>query len=307
MRKFLSIFAFLILLIISSCDVISTTRQVHNGTNITTVTTTKTELQVPEYAANGFVNRPEYEGIITIRAADRLSCEPNRCYREAYSSSDLWLGMEMTIVLPTFTGDENHFAKVYFSAISEGHQSNLGLVLSNSEVPVYHIFWDDIFDNTSTPIIDNGSELEYKYFPGDKIRMSVFSTGQNTLKLLIELLEPTTNPQYQNQERNEDAYLSSEFTSNHHNANKALFKRIISIEKITDTYGEVSLTDALIIETWMYRLINQEVYKLPLDYSSRGDNNCSSDFEFLVTYDNRVRGLYGGEVLNIRPKEKEGQ
>ena len=36
----------------------------------------------------------------------------------------------------------------------------------------------------------------YYYYPGDTIRMSVFSTKANYLQLRIELLEETTIPKY---------------------------------------------------------------------------------------------------------------
>ena len=309
MRKLILVMIALFLFFLTSCNMISTTQQILDGTNRndTTTTTTREELQIPDYGSQGFVNQPEYNGIITIRAATPLTCEESRCYRQVYSSSDLWLGMEMTIILPYFTGDENHFAKIYFSTISSGHQSDLGLVLSNTSTPTYHIFWEDTINNTTTPVITNGDELEHKYFPGDKIRMSVFSTKQNNLKLLIELLEPTKDPLYQDITRREDAYISLEFISNQHDAKNAIFKRIVSIEKITENYGEARLTDALIIETWLYRLINQEVYKMRFDSSSRSSNDCGDYFNFIVTYDNRVRRLYGGEILNIIPKEREGE
>lgn len=151
----------------------------------------------------------------------------------------------------------------------------------------YRPFWRYIYNSTTdfsgnvdrqeinSWNVHNPRHLSNYYFPGDVIKMSVYSPLKDYLQLRIDVIEATSNPKYvkirmgYGLENNlPTSFLSPLFFSKGHGYEKAEFKRVNSI----DQYGNEGLvaqntnaevTEALWQEVYLYREINGELVKVP--------------------------------------------
>lgn len=155
---------------------------------------------------------------------------------------------------------------------------------------------------------------EYYYLPGDKLRIIVFSPAPNKLQLQIEVLEKSTLPSSVAMREeygwNDPAdFISPIFHSPGHGKNiDAEFKRVNAIDQsgnegktAIDTQTEVK--NMIYHETYLYRVIDGTMYRVPMNESRRGVTNAPKDEYFTVTYDG-VESSLGGEVVTIHPGYK---
>ncbi|MGD9604761.1 MAG: hypothetical protein AB7V00_01235 [Bacilli bacterium] len=243
-------------------------------------------------------------------------------YRKVFSSFDYWLGMEGVIKLGEFTPDKLRFnldgkgrymdnPSIYMGGKSAketdaGLNLNLSylsddtkddLVLSSPKL-AYRPFWRYIY-NTATDVsgnverheinswnVHNPRHLGNYYFPGDVIKMSVYSPMKDYLQLRIDVIEPTTNPKYvkirngYNLENNlPTSFLSPLFFSKGHGYEKAEFKRVNSIDQYgnegfvaQNTNAEVS--EAVWQEVYLYKEIDKTIYKIPFLQSRQTSMIC---------------------------------
>lgn len=118
--------------------------------------------------------------------------------------------------------------------------------------------------------VTHPKNLSYYYFPGDVLRMSVYSPLPDYLQLRIEVVKPTEIPKYAKLRRgyglpgNRPAdFFSPCFYSKGHGYDKAEFKRVNAI----DQYGnegykaqetKARVTPAVWREVYLYREIGGE-------------------------------------------------
>lgn len=280
------------------------------------------------------------------------NCFPGAIYRKVVSSDDYWLGIEGVLTIPEFTPDELRFDSTrqsYYldnaSLYMGGHavyESDIGLTWSigypDSLQTAYtrtglafRPFWRYITrkeECTGNNCYRNSNvhDQEYYYFPGDKIRMSVFSPKSGYLQMRIELLEPTQIPKYAAQRELFDLgndfnrlFTTPIFPSEGMGAGKAEFKRVNAIDQVNNE-GKPTLntnskvTDAIWHEVYLYRMINNSLYKVPMTTSRSASMKCPSgrnsngDFSqaIQVTYDN-VDATLGGEKVTINPHNGTGK
>lgn len=269
-------------------------------------------------------------------------------YRKVQSNKDYWLGIEVVVTLPTFTGDENRVgqnpwgssgdmryldnASVYLGGNSL-KESDVGLSWSvgaksdlsgvdYSKGIAYRPFWRYITSDNQN-IFNNArwQDAEYYYYPGDKVRMSVFSPEQHKLQLRIELLEETTIPEFAERRASYNlgsdyskVFLSPVFDSPGMGEYKAVFKRVCALDQVNNEGGVTQPTNASSINTiwhecYLYRNINGTIYKVPMiesryyALSSPSNGNILDDFKdaFIISYEG-VNQELGGEVVTIDPK-----
>lgn len=253
--------------------------------------------------------------------------------RKAESSKDLWLGMEAVVTLPYFKGDDDRFGEVpggynsYFDnpsiyfGTNAGREADVGFsydigVLPNGQLsrekfayrPIWRYIttdWQNIWNNA-----DDYNPYNF-YFPGDKVRMSVFSPKPHYLQLKIEVIEPTKDPKYVELRKEYGIYyphdfLSPEFPSTGHGVMLARFMRVNAIDQY---YNEGQITNptkarvenAIWHEVYLYRKIGREVYKVPFTEERYASNARPSEKGFVISYEGVDKSL-GGEIVSILPE-----
>lgn len=277
---------------------------------------------------------------------------PGAVYHKVISSRDWWQGIETVVTLPEFTGDEKRTGQhpqgslgdmrfldngsVYLGANCL-KESDVGLTWSigakdatvtevnYSESIAYRPFWRYITsDNKNLYANSKWQDTQFYYYPGDKIRMSVFSPENGKLQLRIELLEETTIPKYVERRASynlgpnyEKVFVSSTFESPGVGIYKTIFKRVVAIDQVNNEAKPTCPTNASNIgaiyhECYLYRTINGKVYKVPMiekrmsSINSPSSTNSLGDFTnaITVTYDGVDKNL-GGEVVSIDPKNNK--
>ncbi len=285
---------------------------------------------------DGYGNNEVYTGIIEGEKPKptTYSPYPGDWSRKAESSRDLWLGMEAVIILPEFIGDPDRYEDAYFRHLDNssiyfganaGRESDVGLLweigcvyvngscVLSKEKMAYRPFWryitkehDNIWANA------NDYQPENFYFPGDVLRMSVFVSSHDHLRLKIEVIEPTTIQKYVDLRLSLGVYypadfLSPEYPSMGMGRLNARFMRVNAIDqyynegKITIPTNAV-VTEMIWQEVYLYRRIEGTVYKVPFT-EDRYIDYCSPDDDgFDISYDGVDKAL-GGEKVIMQPGE----
>lgn len=267
-------------------------------------------------------------------------------YRKVFSSLDSWLGIEGVIRLGEFQGDPNRFnldgkgrfmdnPGIYMGGKSfKESDAGLGLNLTylssdTSEVLgmdapklAYRPFWRyiyaeaiDIENNVrrrevNSWNVSNPKSLCYYYFPGDLIRMKIYSPIKDYLQLRIEVLETTTIPKYVElrqkyhlpHDRPSDFY-SPLFHSEGHGRAKAEFKRVNSIDQFGNEGFVVKATNATVseavwLETYLYRMMDDKLVKVPFNKTRQVAMACPDVAAFTIQ---EVNPEIGGEAISIHP------
>lgn len=268
-------------------------------------------------------------------------------YRKVFSSKDHWLGIEGIITLGEFIPDENRFGydnrvsyerfldspSIYMGGFSLSESdAGLGLMSGyeydgqdieiNYGTPkvAYRPFWRYIYNevvdisgnvernnvnswNTSDPKL-----FDFYYFPGDKIKMSVFSPQKDYLQLRIEMIEQTNIEKYVkirkqfNLKRHNRVFYSPMFYSEGHgDKNTAEFKRVNSIDQYGNEGFVVSETKAKVTKAvwenvYLYRNIKGEIYKVPFSEERQANMACPNKETFIIK---KLKN--GGEEITIEP------
>ncbi|WP_264229994.1 hypothetical protein [Acholeplasma laidlawii] len=300
-----------------------------------------------------FVNVKTFEGELDeLKPQPAPKCFLGAWYHKVFSSKDQWLGIEGTIRLGEFIPDDKRYGhdnrtfweryldnpSIYMGghALSES-DAGLGLMsgyetLDTSEPlnygskkvsyrPFYRYIYSEVIDiegnvkrnNVNSWNVSDPKRFEFYYFPGDLIRMSVYSPVQNYLQLKIEVLETTTIEKYKNQRAQyklkdnlPSTYYSPLFYSEGHGVTNAEFKRVNSIDQYGNEGSNVKLTDAKVTKaTWesvyLYRKLNDEVIKVPFNEERQSRMTCPNLESFTVEATQEQR-KNGGESIEIHPK-----
>lgn len=321
----------------------------YNGSSLNhTYTTTVTK--DPDYnIGNDYSIATTYTGTIENEIAPARQTEfAGAIYRKVTSSKDYWLGIEVVVTLPEFIPDEGRTgvnpyggetdmryldnASVYLGA-NAGFENDAGLSWSlgidtNGKVDysksvAFRPFWryivpgDNIYNNASV------NDTQFYYYPGDKVRMSVYVSKDNYMQLRIELLEETTiekyvafRASYNLGDDYEKVFISPEYSSGGAGISKTLFKRVCALDQVNNEGKPTQLTNAKSLNTiwhecYLYREINGVVVKVPMidsrasKLSSPSGSNSLGDFSqaFMITTDG-VNPSLGGEVVSINPNNR---
>lgn len=280
------------------------------------------------------------------------SCFPGAIYRKVVSSKDDWLGIEATITLPVFNPDPERFddtkqnyyldnASIYMGGHSYyesdvgiawmiGHTDNVSAQISRSGI-AFRPFWRYITTQESCTNNNcyrnaNVSDYEFYYYPGDTIKMSVFSSRPGYLQMRIELLSLTTNPDYVNVRDTyglgsefERVFITPEFPSAGMGELKSEFKRVNAIDQVDNEAKPTLNTNAEVLnavwhEVYLYREIEGIIYKVPMTEARSASmfcplgSNVNGDFSeaFDITYNGVDKNL-GGEVVTLAPNNGTGR
>jgi hypothetical protein len=282
------------------------------------------------------------------------NCFPGAVYRKVVSSRDNWLGIEGLITIPEFTPDPVRFdsskmsyyldnASIYMGGNAQ-YESDIGLTWSigypssdNKSLTqkgiAFRPFWRYITkqesnDGTTKNIYKNAnvSSFEFYYFPGDKVRMSVYSPKVGYLQMRIELVELTTIEKYVEQRNNfnlgEDfnrLFSTPLFPSEGMGGMKTEFKRVNAIDQVANENKATINTNskvenAIWHSVYLYRNINGELHRVPMTERRSSYMTCpvgkneNGDFSntFSISYDG-VNKADGGEVVTLNPNNGTGR
>jgi len=281
-----------------------------------------------------------------VKAPTPPKCFLGAWYRKVYSSKDQWLGIEGTITLGEFIPDINRFGNdgrvIYdrdldspsmYMGGSSLSESDAGLGLMNgyrfkgddtilnygSPKVAYRPFWRYIYssvvdnlgnverNNVNSWNVSDPSQFDFYYFPGDKIKMAVYSPIENYLQLRIEMVEQTKNEKYKKirdgfkLNKINRTFYSPLFFSEGHGISDAEFKRVNSIDQYGNEGFVVKDTNAIVTKavwenTYLYRKINDEIVKVPFVEARQAQMACpnAESFTTKILKD-------GGEEITIKP------
>ncbi len=279
-------------------------------------------------------------------------------YRKVYSSKDAWLGIEGTIRLGEFTPDNNRYGSdgrtfwdrfldnpsIYMGGHAQSESdAGLGWMVGYESLntdeplnygskkicyrPFYRYIYSEVIDiegnvtrnNVNSWNVSDPKRFEYYYFPGDLIKMSVYTPVENYLQLRIEVLEPTSIPKYKSQREQyklknnwPTVYYSPLFYSEGHGVLNAEFKRVNSIDQYGNEGSNVKMTqakvsDAIWESVYLYRKIQGKWMKVPFIKQRQTTMVCPNNESFTITT-NELLSSKGGEIIRIHPQplsEKE--
>ena len=297
--------------------------------------------QNPDYSPlNYWYKAPVYlEAIKDEIVPGRLSEFAGAIYRKCVSSRDYWYGIEVVVTLPEFIPDENRKGispydssayryldnpSIYLGGNSSA-ESDVGLTWSvgatfngtavnYAESVAFRPFWRYIDSGKNTYMNAAWRDTCFYYYPGDTIRMSVFATKANYLQLRIELLEETTIPKYAQRRASYNlgsnypkVFVSPEFPSKGMGVNKAEFKRVVALDQVGNEGKPTQPTNAqnanaIFREVYLYRKIDNQIYKVPMTKERYAYCNAPSTFTnaHIVSY-NGVDQSLGGEIITLSP------
>lgn len=319
-------------------------------------TYTFTVLPNPEsLPANYFHLAPVYLGTILNETSKPATpaCFAGAVYRKVFSNRDQWLGIETVVTLPLFVPDPLRIdntrptlyldnASVYLggNAYNEsdvgvswmiGHISATNPGVSRSGV-AFRPFWRYITTQescTNNNCFRHAHVTNYAtyYFPGDKLRISVFSTRPNYLQMRVEILELTTHPDFVNHRKNvyqlpDDfprIFISDEFHSAGVGVVNTEYKRVNALDQVANE-GKPTLNtnarseDTKWHEVYLYRRIDGDLVKVPMTANRAAYMACPSgtnvNGNFSQAFQISTSGIdvsLGGEVVTIAPNNGTGK
>lgn len=296
-----------------------------------------------------FINAPIYkeklEGIIKPVAPN---CFMGAYYHKVFTAKDIWYGIEGTITLGEFIPDPKRFGSdnrvdfdrvldspsIYMGgfALAESDAGlgwNIGYEYKGQEAEMnygakkvaYRPFWRYIYssvkdietnverNNVNSWNVSNVEDFDFYYFPGDKVKIAVYSPTPNYLQLRIELLEPTKIEKYAKVresfklERSPRVFYSPLFISEGHGdgKTKSEYKRVNSIDQYGNEGFIVKKTDSVVTKavwenTFLFKKINNVVMRVPMDNYLVATMTCPN----LESFETKQQDM-GGEEILIKP------
>lgn len=275
-------------------------------------------------------------------------CFGGAWYHKVMSAEAPWQGIEGTLTLGAFTPDENRFnldgkhrymdnPSVYMGGNAHfesdaGLGMNIGYTSRDTSAPLdygskkvaWRPFWRyiyrDVIDHEGNVLrrqfnswnVADPKNFHYYYFPGDTLRMKVYSPIPHYMQLVIQVITPTTLEPYVSQRlayglkdnRPSDFYSPLFHSEGQGTGIPAHFKRVNSI----DQYGnegkvahatEATVSEAIWHDVSLYRRIDGRLVKVPFTKDRRATMSCPDARAF--TSDTSGLEARGGERIAIHP------
>ncbi len=248
---------------------------------------------IEEQIANRFLNE--------IAPMETLPCFQGSYYRKAVSSTDSWLGIEGTSILPILTYDLDRFnplkpgtyldnASIYLGGNSDGQETDIGLLWEvikdangnvSSERKAFRPFLRRTSHKSGQLALYKNAPAESKYYwyPGDTITMGIILTEDTKLKF-------TVSGSGKNYEEIFDA-------AGYRYSQKAQYKRVNAIDQVSNEGKPVQTTKAFVsgakwLKVWLYRYHKSDALKVPMHPKRFTDMRCPEvkHFEIITSAEN---------------------
>lgn len=273
---------------------------------------------------NDFLSAPTVETVnFPIDLPKSYRCFMGAWYYKVVTTKAPYLGMQATITLPTFTPDPNRFEMVedkYLGKEIKKYLDTPSIYLGGSsdfetdigfgwfygkvdgkisdEKMTFRPFWRSIWKEDGREVNEykgtSIDEQEYYFFPGDRIRVYLYSPRIDFLQLRIELLDPTTNEFYAKIRKKQEAnhiftknFISPLIPAPGNGVRLSEYKRVNAIDQYHNegkpTQATNAKVDACIWEdVYLFLQENKKIVKVAMDDSNSFIMQCPKEEAFLV-------------------------
>lgn len=237
-------------------------------------------------------------------------CFEGAYYRKLVSSTDDWVGIEGTVILPQIKFDENRRnpkkamqfldnPSVYFGGNMDYQETDIGLTWEvikdeNGNVTkdrrAFRPFLRRNEYKEQKAVFENApAKAEFYWYPGEEVRMSVQLISDKTLRFIIEGAG----------KKFEHDFICNGFVL----GKKGEFKRVNAIDQVGNEGTPVKTTETKIInavwkETNLYRNVNNTVVTVPFHSGRYTEMLCPSPSFFKVKH-STTELAKGAEMLTI--------
>lgn len=247
-----------------------------------------------------------------IKPKDALPCFKGAYYRKAVSSKDVWLGISGTVVLPKITFDTTRRnlqkpgqfldnPSIYMGGNMNGQETDVGLTweivreedgsVSSERKAFRPFFRRTAYSKTgqASKWIDAPAEKRYYWYPGEEITMSIQVVNDKKIKFIIEGVGKRFETEFES-----DGYVKNAIGE---------FKRVNAIDQVRNEGKPAKPTktkveNAIWKNTYLYRLVDGEVIKVPMHSQRFTDMRCPDPKNFEVNTNKRKQKI-GGETISI--------
>jgi hypothetical protein len=241
-----------------------------------------------------------------------LPCAQGAYYRKIISSSDAWLGITGTVVLPYMTFDpaRANTAKpgqyldnpsVYMGGTADGQETDIGMTWevikdANGNVTADRRAFRPFLRRSAHTSTGQAATYEnapaqddYYWYPGDTITMSVQTTTNGIIHFKIE----GKGKKY---ERDFEA-------DGFKPATAMQFKRVNAIDQVNNEgkaaqATKTKVTGSVWLSTYLYRSYNNSIVKAPIHKKRFTDMRCPSTDYFTISSTD-AQAAIGGESIVI--------
>lgn len=238
-------------------------------------------------------------------------CFEGAYYRKLVSSTDNWVGIEGTVVLPQIKFDESrkHPKKplqymdnpsVYFGGNMDEQETDIGLTWEVIKDENGNVTKDrrafrpflrrNEFKDEQKAVFENApAKAEYYWYPGEEVKMSVQLVADRTLRFIVEGAG----------KKFERDFICNGFIL----GKKGEFKRVNAIDQVGNEGTPVKPTQTQIVnavwkQTNLYRYVNNSMVTVPFHSGRYTEMLCPSPLFFKVAY-NAKELAKGAESLII--------
>lgn len=238
--------------------------------------------------------------VAEIPPAESLPCFAGAYYRKAVSSVDEWDGLDTTVRLPIplydlsqvkpATGHPLDNASVYLGGSASGQEVDAGLTWSiirekngsvSSVGKAFRPFW------RVTQWANAPAEPRYYYYPGDVIRLSVYTPEAGKLTMEVEVVERTEASKENLRALGTeefDAFFTTTFDANGFGPGQLQeFKRVNGLDQFGNEGKPVRPTRTRIEEAeWIGAWLLRDGERLPFTAARYTDMRCPDSTHIVV-------------------------
>ncbi len=246
-----------------------------------------------------------------IKPVASKPCFEGAYYRKLVSSTDDWVGIEGTVVLPKIKFDElrkNHKKamqymdnpSIYFGGNMDEQETDIGLAwevirdergnISKDRKAFRPFLRRNEYKEEQKAVFENApAKADYYWYPGEEVKMTVKLVADRTLRFTVEGAG----------KKFERDFICNGFIL----GKKGEYKRVNAIDQVGNEGTPVKPTQTQIInavwkETNLYRSVNNAVVTVPFHSGRYTEMQCPSPAFFKVLH-SREQKANGAETIVI--------
>jgi len=246
-----------------------------------------------------------------VRPVASKPCFAGAYYRKLVSSTDSWVGISGTVVLPQIAFDETRKnpknlkqyldnPSVYLGGLVDGQETDIGLSwevikdeqgrVSESRVAFRPFLRRTGHKSGQQAIFVNGpAEAAYYWYPGDEVFMSLETVGDGLVKFTIKGAGKSYETTFE--------------CAGYSLKNKGEFKRVNAIDQMSNEGKPAQATKTTVTQgkwkhTDLLRLEDGKVVKTPFHKGRYTEMSCPEPKFFSIQTDAKDKGI-GAELINI--------